>query len=194
MSFIRKKYISLKIVFVAMIASMGIGASGNSEETDETKREQDLTMREDSSLSGAQQLEQVESKTLECREIIVSLQRNLDRALKERDTLKSTCLDDKLTQARASMMGIEERTVALRGDIRAGRSKEANQNFSILKIYIARIFELKAEAENCLGEFDVSFGNTATTVTGGETLPSDVFSSYTPEVVVDPPEHASGFF
>ena len=92
----------------------------------------------------------------------------LDQARKEKDTLKITCLDDKFTQIHVSIRGIEERTKSLEISIKSGDRTTSNQNFSILKIYISRIFGLNSEAENCLGESDVVLGKTenSTTIAG----------------------------
>jgi hypothetical protein len=156
----------------------------------------DLTVQEDSSMSGPEQVAWIESQIPKAKEIYFSVQNMLDQARKEKDTLKITCLSDKLTQIHVNLSGIEERQEALKIAVQSGGAAAGNQQFAILKIYVARIQGLRAEAENCLGEADVVLGQTETTTTvSDDVTPSDPSDKY-PEVppVVETPPQASAFF
>ena len=149
---------------------------------------------ESSRLTGVEQLQWITEKTHVAWETLGVIQRMLIKAESEKDTLKLTCLIDKVHRIRASLTGVEERTDALRESISSGRTTEAIENFLILRTYIDRIFSLRVEAENCIGSFDVVFGETGTTMRINDTLPSEYSNEDNLVIHVDPPEHASGFF
>jgi len=137
----------------------------------------------------------VNEQMVKAKGIYRRVQNMLDRARQEKDSVKIDCLDDKLTQIHVNIRGIEERKGALEISINAGDNATAEQQFTILKIYIARINGLMGEAEGCLGDTDVVIGESETVVTIDEHItvedPSetaDVFEG------TEQPPHASGYF
>jgi hypothetical protein len=163
--------------------------------TDPGVPEVDVTVNTQQNLSGAQMIAWVEEQMGVARGIYRRVQNMLDRARKEKDTLKITCLDDKLTQIHVNLQGIEERKSALEVAVKGGDTSTANQQFTILKIYVSRIQGLMAEAENCIGDSDVVIGETETIVTIDDDITIED-PSETPDVDigVDQPVHASGFY
>jgi len=146
-------------------------------------------------LSGAQRVAWVDEQMAVVKGIYRRVQNMLDKARQEKDTIKITCLDDKLTQIHVNLRGVEERQAALEIAMNSGDGSTADQQFTILKIYISRIQGLMAEAESCIGDTDVVIGESETTVTIDEditvedpTEPPDV------PIGVEQPPHASGFF
>ena len=193
---------------IGMMVITGLLSGLSAEENETGSGGGQLTMQGDKSLSGPEKLAWVEKMLPVTRQVYAYISTMLNNAEKEKDTLKITCLDDKLNQVRVSLTGVEDRTASLRAALSSGRTIEVDQNFSILKIYVDRILALRSEAETCLGEADVVLGNTTTKTTvddkitpadpstgeipkleGSSSSPGEV-----PEVEVDPPEHASGFF
>jgi hypothetical protein len=185
-------YACVSIAAVVIIGRLG---GVEAQETNNGGGVIDLTIQDGEEISEADQIAWTDEKTRLVREIFSNIKALLDAARAEKDAIKITCLDDKLTQVHVSLKGIEERTEALRTATRAGDRTTANQNFSILRIYISRVTGLKTEAENCLGESDVVLGSTKTTMTVDENVTiEDPSRGLTTEVEVDPPEHASGYF
>lgn len=160
-----------------------------------------LTLQADDSLSGPQQINWIQQMAVRGKKIKHAITLQLENAKNKNEPLKIVCLQDKLAQTDANLTGIEERTKALKGAHSAGDTRTANQNFSILKIYVSKIMGLSAEAENCLGESDVVFGKTSTDMSIDGFLPAEdpskdlAFDPVTPtDVETDPPEHTSGYF
>lgn len=146
-------------------------------------------------LSGAQMIAWVEEQKKVCKGIYRRVQNMLDQARKEKDTLKITCLDDKLTQIHVNLRGIEERQAALETAVKGGDMSSANQQFTILKIYVSRVQGLMAEAEGCIGDSDVVIGETETVVEIDEDITmEDPTETPDVEVGVEQPPHASGFY
>jgi hypothetical protein len=195
-----KKIVAAKSVFytcvsIAVVVIIGRFGGVEAQETNNRGGAIDLTIQDGEKVSEADQMAWTDEKTRLAREIFSDIKAMLDAARAEKDAIKITCLDDKLTQVHVSLRGIEERAEALRTATRAGDRTTANQNFSILRIYISRVIGLKTEAENCLGESDVVLGNTETTMTVGKNVTDeDPSRRFTTEVEIDPPEHASGYF
>jgi hypothetical protein len=194
MSAARRGWLFFAVSVVAVTASLygDVGAQGT---TDPGPPQVDVTVDTQQSLSGAQMIAWVDEQMGVARGIYRRVQNMLDRARKEKDTLKITCLDDKLTQIHVNLQGIEERKSALEVAVKGGDTSTANQQFTILKIYVSRIQGLMAEAENCIGDSDVVIGETETIVTIDDDITVED-PSETPDVDVgiDQPPHASGFY
>jgi hypothetical protein len=178
-----KKKIVLPIALLLLLIAVGIYG-------------QVLAQEKDGSLAGQSQVDWIVGQTEATEAIYFQIQGLLDQAKKEKDILKITCLDDKLTQTFVNLRGIEDRTQELRVAVSGGDTSTANHQFAILKIYISRIQSLKTEAESCLGEVDVVLGDTKTILTiDGNIAAQDPFGEVSPDNVgVDQPPLASGFF
>ncbi len=194
----KKRRVFLTVCVVALAVVTGIFGGVSAQESGGNKGGGlDVTIHSDKSMSGQEQIAWVESKTESARGIANQVQNMLDQARKEKDTLKITCLNDKLTQIHVNLRGIEERTEALKTAVRANDTTTANQQFAILRIYISKIEGLRAEAENCLGEVDVVLGETETIVTVDEDVTPDDPSEDVPivdDIGVEPSPHASGYY
>ena len=179
-----------------LAAVTGIWGNVRAQENPEADLDLDLTVRSDARLSGQQQLQWIEGQQSIAKRISFSIQGMLDQARREKDILKITCLNDKLTQIHVNLEGVEERVAALRVAVQAQDTTAANQQFAILRIYISRIQGLKAEAENCLGEVDVVLGETETIVTVDEDITGEDPSKDLPpvDIGIDQPPHASAFY
>ena len=194
MSAARKGWLLFAVAVVAVSVSLygDVDAQGVA---DPDMPEVDVTVNTQQNLSGAQMIAWVDEQMGVARGIYRRVQNMLDRARKEKDTLKITCLDDKLTQIHVNLQGIEERKSALEVAVKGGDTSTANQQFTILKIYVSRIQGLMAEAENCIGDSDVVIGETETIVTIDDDI-TVVDPSETPsiDVGIEQPPHASGFY
>ena len=147
-------------------------------------------------LSGPEMLIWVDEQLVTARGAMGAVQKLTQQAGKEKDTIKITCLDDKLMQMNLSIGGVEERTEALRVAVSAGDIDSARQNFEILKIYFTRILGLGGEAENCLGESDVVLGKTETTmlISGDVTAEDPSGEDIANDVGVEQPPQISGYY
>ena len=164
------------MVFIAIMSILVGSIFTSARAQDDSGQGLDVTVNTTSDdMSPAEQLSWVREQTVLVKQVFKRVKNMLDQARQEKDTLKITCLDDKFTQIHVSIRGIEERTKSLEISLRSGDTTTANQNFSILKIYISRVFGLNSEAENCMGESDVVLGKTETssTISGDITRQGD---------------------
>ncbi len=155
----------------------------------------------DAVVPSSEQIRWVQSKTVECRATKTKVENLLKLAKEERETVKITCLEDKLAQISSSLRGVEDRVEPLQLAHDGGKTEEADKLFLLVKIYVSRIAGLGAEADNCLGETDIVLGKTETTLTienedeNDEDPSRDWDYSWSMDVV-DPSEldHASGYY
>lgn len=190
-----KQYRLVFAVFALALLSMFSGVQAQERESGDV--DLDVTVREDNTMSGPEQLAWVESNTENAKRTAFRVQSMLDGARREKDALKITCLDDKLTQIHVNLRGVEERTVVLKASVKANDASTANQQFSILSIYLGRIDGLRVEAETCLGEVDMVLGETETIVTIDDDITledpaEDII--IVDDVGVEPTPHASGYY
>ncbi len=154
----------------------------------------DVTVRKETDVALANQPRWIAEQLERAKTITRRVQKLLDVARREKDTLKITCLDDKLTQIRVNLRGIEKRVSSHQSAIDGGNAMIANQEFSIIKLYFSRIFGLMAEADNCVGDTELVFGETETTITVDDDITNDDPSDddLDVDVDIDPTPHASG--
>lgn len=192
-----KKFVSIVLGGMAVLLSAGFYAKAQAQDSSLDATEELAGQEEDNdNLSGTQQVHWVEERLTEARSALDHVRGMLEQARGEKDTIKITCLDDKMAQIDVSIQGVEERAGLLKLAVNAKDTVTAGQNFSILKIYFSRIFGLDAEAENCLGESDVVLGKTETTMTvsGDITIEDPSEEEISAEFGVDQPAHISGFY
>jgi hypothetical protein len=80
------------------------------------------------------------------------IRRQLEQARKDRDVVKTLCLDDKLSQIDVAIRSARERKNALVAAVSRKDSELANHEFVILMVLRQRGDQLVAEANQCIGE------------------------------------------
>ncbi len=96
------------------------------------------------------------------------VQNLLDAARKEKDIIKITCLNDKLTQINVSVRTFEDRLVSLRTAVKTNDSEAVNHEYNILSVLNQKVDGLRLEAEACIGETEGYLGKTEVTVSRPE--------------------------
>jgi hypothetical protein len=93
------------------------------------------------------------------------VQNLLEQARKDKDIIKITCLNDKLTQINVSIRTFEDRLVSLRTAVKVGDAEAVNHEYKILAVLDEKVDGLRMEAEACIGEAEGYLGKTEVTVT-----------------------------
>jgi hypothetical protein len=122
------------------------------------------------------------------------VRRMLEQARSQRDVVKTLCLNDKLNQIDVAVRSAQDRRAALeQANIRKD-SDLANHEFTILTVLRQRVEQLHAEANQCIGEEAILFGDTKITTTIDTNLPHEDPSSYPDNPIVSiPPVIASPY-
>ncbi|MBN2803155.1 MAG: hypothetical protein JXR91_08675 [Deltaproteobacteria bacterium] len=129
-----------------------------------------VTVNQDNTVPAEQRGQWVNEHTEHAKNIYRKVQNMLEQARQEKDSIKITCLDDKLTQINVNLRGIEVRKEAFETALSSTDNASADQHFTVLTIYSSKIDGLEAEAEGCIGESDVVLGETNTSVTISEDI------------------------
>ena len=113
----------------------------------------------------------------------------LEQARASRDVVKTLCLNDKLNQVDVAARSARDRRISLEQAAQRNDADLANHEFTILTVLRQRVEQLSAEANQCIGEEAVLFGETKVVTTIDPTLPHEDPSSYpdNPIISIPPP-------
>lgn len=120
----------------------------------------------------------------------MSVAKQLAAARKERDVVKTLCLNDKLNQLDVALRSATERRGALELAAKRGDADLANHEFTILGVLRQRGDQLIVEANQCIGEEAGFAGDSAVSMTV-DGVPDDDADIPDFGVIVDPPQCAS---
>jgi hypothetical protein len=116
----------------------------------------------------------------------------LEQARATRDVVKTLCLNDKLNQIDVAQRSARDRRTSLDQAVQRSDPDLANHEFTILTVLRQRVEQLSAEANQCIGEEAVLFGETKIVTTIDPNLPREDPSSYPDNPIVSmPPPCAS---
>ena len=113
----------------------------------------------------------------------------LEEARKQRDVVKTLCLNDKLSQVDVAIRSGRDRRTQLTAAVSRKDTELANHEFTILTVLRQRSEQLVAEANQCIGEEAAFVGDTRTKVTIDPSIPPDEtpYPSNDPSLVLSPP-------
>lgn len=122
------------------------------------------------------------------------VRRMLGEARKQRDVVKTLCLNDKTSQVDVAVRSGKERFTQLEGAVKRNDVELSNHNFTIITVLRQRSEQLVAESNQCIGEEAAFVGDTKTSVQVDPQIPPDEapYPPVTdPTVVIGPPQCTS---
>jgi len=113
----------------------------------------------------------------------------LEEARKQRDVVKTLCLNDKLSQVDVAIRSGRDRRTQLTAAVGRKDTELANHEFTIITVLRQRSEQLVAEANQCIGEEAAFVGDTRTKVTIDPSIPPDEtpYPNTDPTLVISPP-------
>jgi hypothetical protein len=121
-----------------------------------------------------------------------SVRRLLEQARATRDVVKTLCLNDKLNQIDVAARSARDRRNSLEQAVQRTDADLANHEFTILTVLRQRVEQLSAEANQCIGEEAVLYGDTKVVTTIDPNLPNEDPSTYPDNPIISmPPPCAS---
>jgi hypothetical protein len=113
----------------------------------------------------------------------------LEEARRQRDVVKTLCLNDKLSQIDVAIRSARDRRQQLQAAVNRNDTELANHEFTILTVLRQRVEQLVAEANQCIGEEAAFIGDTRTTVQVDPNIPPDEtpYPPTDPTLVIGPP-------
>ncbi|HUB05682.1 MAG TPA: hypothetical protein VMB50_01710 [Myxococcales bacterium] len=148
-----------------------------------------IEAQESEHLSDKEKLSRSDDAVAEMQKVLREVLDRLEEARKERDIVKLNCVNEKLTQIKALLRIAEQAYIALQEAIARAVPDNAEHEFAKIEIAKQRVTELRAEAEQCIGELAyVVDEKTVVTVETPEGLPDATTNPPASEpVVVNPP-------
>jgi hypothetical protein len=162
-----------------------------------------VDFRKPAQLSSQDQLTQSSAAVSKMEQGASNIRKNLEQARKDRDVIKTLCLDDKLSQMDVAVRSAKERKQSLQGAITRNDSELSNHEFAIVSVLKQRGEQILAEAAQCIGEESAYTGksdvktdvdpNVSVNENGG--LPDPIrgpgLTPKDPGTMIDPPQCVS---
>jgi hypothetical protein len=162
-------------------AGAGASATGDQSGTVGFQRKTSLTPQEQLAES-AKHLGRMEQSAGGIRKM-------LEEARKQRDVVKTLCLNDKLSQIDVAIRSGRDRRTALQAAVNRNDAELSNHEFTIVTVLRQRSEQLVAEANQCIGEEAAFVGDTRTSVIIDPSIPPDEtpYPPTDPTLVIGPP-------
>lgn len=120
------------------------------------------------------------------------VRKQLEEARRQRDVVKTLCLNDKLSQIDVAIRSARDRRGQLQIAVNRNDSELSNHEFTILTVLRQRTEQLVAEANQCIGEESAFIGDTKTSMQVDPRIPQDETPYPTdPSLVIGPPQCTS---
>jgi hypothetical protein len=103
-------------------------------------------------LSGPEQQAEAERVLDSAMTLSKRIQSMLDMARRDRDIIRITCLNDKLTQVNANIGTLEERVANLRDASQSNDTDRRNHEFTVVSVISQKMSLLEQEANQCVGQ------------------------------------------
>lgn len=128
------------------------GASGEADAELPVRRRAQLTPQEQSAEAQA-----IEERGTQISRRVLAM---LDEARRERDIIRVTCLNDKLTQINAHLRTLQQRRENLQEAINTGDESRRNHEFTVITVLGQHFRTLEQEAGACIGQDIFETGTT----------------------------------
>jgi hypothetical protein len=143
-------------------------------------------------LSPKEQLTQADMFMSRMNVTATNVRHLLEQARAARDVVKTLCLNDKLNQVDVANRSARDRRQSLDQAVQRSDADLANHEFTILTVLRQRVEQLSAEANQCIGEEAVLYGETKIVTTIDPNLPNEDPSTYPDNPIISmPPPCAS---
>ncbi|MFW6086882.1 MAG: hypothetical protein ACODAG_06725 [Myxococcota bacterium] len=103
-------------------------------------------------LTGPEMLSKAEEVQEKGTAISRRIQSMLDQARRERDIIRVTCLNDKLTQVNANNRTLEDRVENLDSAVQADDTDRRHHEFTVVTVLAQKLNVLEQEANQCIGQ------------------------------------------
>lgn len=121
------------------------------------------------------------------------IRKMLAEARRQRDVVKTLCLNDKLSQIDVAIRSARDRRTQLEAAVKRRDVEQSNHEFTILTVLRQRSEQIVAEANQCIGEESAFIGDTHTSVEIDPQIPPDEtpYPPTDPTLVIGPPQCTS---
>lgn len=145
------------------------------------------------SLSPQEQLVESQRHLVRMEGAAGGVRKMLEEARRQRDVVRTLCLNDKLSQIDVAIRSGRDRRGQLQAAVNRNDAELTNHEFTILTVLRQRTEQLVAEANQCIGVDSAFVGDTKTTVQIDPQIPPDEtpYPPTDPSLVIGPPQCTS---
>lgn len=176
-----RSFRALAVAFALATAGLGFAVAQTGDRAEPAEGE--VSVERTAALTPDQQV--AEAQRIQQRAIDLSRRVSvmLDEARQERDIIRVTCINDKLTQVNANLRTVELRVVNLQDAIAAQDTGRRNHEFTVIAVLGQKFVVLDREAAQCIGQDLYETGSTRVTTEIDPNNPDE-----NPTVLPDPVE------
>lgn len=169
----RRALIAFSIAVVLGATGFGLAIAQDAGETPQETTEGELPVRRRAQLSSAEQLAEASATEERGTNISRRVLAMLDEARRERDIIRVTCLNDKLTQINAHLRTLQSRRENLQDAVNTGDESRRNHEFTVITVLGQHFRTLEQEANACIGQDIFETGTTRVVVDIDPTTPEE---------------------
>lgn len=167
---------------IALFVALTLGATGfglaiaqdaEDEPPPEEGAEGELPVRRRAQLTAAEQVTEAQATEERGTNISRRVLAMLDEARRERDIIRVTCLNDKLTQINAHLRTLQSRRENLQEAVDTGDESRRNHEFTVITVLGQHFRTLEQEANACIGQDIFETGTTRVVVDIDPTTPEE---------------------
>ncbi|MFK7990752.1 MAG: hypothetical protein AB8I08_32325 [Sandaracinaceae bacterium] len=149
----RRAIMALLIGAALGVAGFGIAiAQDQASDSADTEDEGEIEVSRRANLSAAEQMAEATQIVDRGEQISRRVMNMLDEARRERDIIRVTCLNDKLTQINAHRRTLESRQANLSEANTTGDGERRNHEFTVISVIGQHFRTLESEAGSCIGQ------------------------------------------
>lgn len=180
---------------LGLASAVGLGVAVGQDDSDETDPEESVEVVERANLTPQEQVDQAQRIIQRGEDLSRRVASQLDEARQERDIIRVTCINDKLTQINANLRTAQDRFTNLQDAVAAADTGRGNHEYTVMIVLNQKFVVLDREAIQCIGQDIYETGSTqVVTEIDPETPTDDPTAIVEPVVPIIPfvPPPASG--
>lgn len=157
-----RSFRALVIAFALATGGLGFAVAQTEEapEPEATPADGELDVQRRANLTPEQQVEEALRIQQRGMDLSRRVSVTLDEARQERDIIRVTCVNDKLTQVNANLRTVELRVTNLQDAVAAQDASRRNHEFTVIAVLGQKFVVLDREAAQCIGQDIYETGST----------------------------------
>jgi len=186
---------ALVVGFVALAAGTAAAQPGGGGGNNGGGNNGQVPFQKKTSLTPEEQLTEGNKHIARMEGAGAGVRKMLAEARKQRDVVKTLCINDKVSQIDVAVRSGKDRQGQLGDAVKRKDVDLSNHHYTIITVLRQRTEQLVAEANQCIGEESAFVGDTKTTVQIDPQIPPDEapypIPNTDPVVVIGPPQCTS---
>jgi hypothetical protein len=155
-----RSFKALAVAFALATGGLGFAVAQTDDQPAEQPAEGELDVQRTANLTPEQQLEEARRVQQRGTDLSRRVSVTLDEARQERDIIRVTCVNDKLTQVNANLRTVELRLTNLQDAVEAQDASRRNHEFTVIAVLGQKFVVLDREAAQCIGQDIFETGST----------------------------------